>query len=593
MKTLLKAVGVIAASGLLLAGCKKKDEGAQNTGANTGSGSQQQAQTGSGSGQTAANTETPKANIEGCNSNFEKMPEADYTLTEKCSPYTLSKELSVDGWDLTIEPGVEIRFAQDGRLTAAWNKDSRITAKGTAEKPIKFVSGGRKEPGAWEGISLYQHAKGSTFENVIIEHAGRSDHAALEVNAADVHVKNVKVVAAAKLAYEESNNAKLAEFDGNDFSGSGAKDIVASFKLENLGAIGANNKWPEKTVIDVSQSDVDHDIRIPNPGIPYRALKDVNADAEPGKTATITIEPGVVFRMGQDTKWGFGWNNHGGLKALGTAEKPIVFTSDSESPEPGAWHGLSFYNKAKVVQLDYVKIEFGGEKDDGAINYGDTQPSLGKLTHVTIVKSPGPAITTSQDHANFDAFSDNTFQDTGSPTLRFNTVTASKLGGNNTFPADGVIELKGDVHRDVTLTAQSAPYQVLEKIDVEGDSDVKPATVEIQPGATFKFGPEGAMAFGWSNPGVLKAVGAPDKQITFTAATDGWKGLEFNNKGKLQIENAVFEKTAEDSPAIVVGQQATGGTIKAAKFNDVKVPVRDCSQKKLTAEGVKPSKEGC
>jgi hypothetical protein len=49
------------------------------------------------------------------------------------------------------------------------------------------------------------------------------------------------------------------------------------------------------------------------------------------------------------------------LRALGTAEKPIRFTSASDTPAPGDWMGLWFGNVPGATnRLDHVVIEYAG-----------------------------------------------------------------------------------------------------------------------------------------------------------------------------------------------------------------------------------------
>lgn len=85
---------------------------------------------------------------------------------------------------------------------------------------------------------------------------------------------------------------------------------------------------------------------------------------------TLTLRPGVVFRfprVGGQTgaRVTFGTNGAapnnlvGILNAVGTAAKPIVFTSGEANPAPGDWVGL-WLNTANGSRLDYVEINYAG-----------------------------------------------------------------------------------------------------------------------------------------------------------------------------------------------------------------------------------------
>ena len=85
---------------------------------------------------------------------------------------------------------------------------------------------------------------------------------------------------------------------------------------------------------------------------------------------TLTLHPGVVFRFprvgGQPVaRMTFGTNGSapnnliGVLNAVGTAAKPIVFTSGEATPAPGDWVGI-WLNTAIGSRLDNVEINYAG-----------------------------------------------------------------------------------------------------------------------------------------------------------------------------------------------------------------------------------------
>ncbi|MDH5695860.1 MAG: right-handed parallel beta-helix repeat-containing protein [Dehalococcoidia bacterium] len=85
---------------------------------------------------------------------------------------------------------------------------------------------------------------------------------------------------------------------------------------------------------------------------------------------TLTIEPGTVikFRHSRDYKnLGRGTLvvNGGTLKAIGTPEEPIWFTSDAEEPINGDWEGIAIENskgeniiKYSIVECSFIGIRF-------------------------------------------------------------------------------------------------------------------------------------------------------------------------------------------------------------------------------------------
>jgi len=78
---------------------------------------------------------------------------------------------------------------------------------------------------------------------------------------------------------------------------------------------------------------------------------------------TLTIEPGTIvkfkhYRGYKDLNKKPGLNVRGTLKAVGTPEKQIWFTSDANEPVNSDWWGIFLFN-TKTSVFDYVIVEFG------------------------------------------------------------------------------------------------------------------------------------------------------------------------------------------------------------------------------------------
>ena len=77
---------------------------------------------------------------------------------------------------------------------------------------------------------------------------------------------------------------------------------------------------------------------------PYCISSDLNIEAN------ITIEAGVILKFADDVTLTV--TNTGSLIAIGNSEKPILFTSSNENPEPGNWKGLRFTVTATGATFD-------------------------------------------------------------------------------------------------------------------------------------------------------------------------------------------------------------------------------------------------
>ena len=120
-------------------------------------------------------------------------------------------------------------------------------------------------------------------------------------------------------------------------------------------------------------------------GVPYRmggngSLAELRIGAV-GSVPTLTIEPGVTIRMDSGTgttgRVYVGVSNQtGALVAVGTADKPIRFTTSLPTPVAGSWIGVDFTNPVSSTnRLEHVIIEYAGSPG-GASGYGCPPQSL-------------------------------------------------------------------------------------------------------------------------------------------------------------------------------------------------------------------------
>jgi hypothetical protein len=537
-----------------------------------------------------------RPNPSGCNSDLSQLIQADYALTRKCSPYTASRGLQVDGYTLTIEPGVEVRFGEGASLEVGYQKAGRLLARGSPDAPVRFVSAGRKEPGFWKSVALYDHSAGSVLDNVLIEHAGTGDKAALTVFGDDIRLTRLKVVAAkgASIEQRDFDKARITELAGSDFTEAGPAEAPLSLNVNSLGALAGDNRFAPGSVIKVSGR-VERDLKVPNLGVPYRVDQDLDIEGLEGVPASLTLDPGTVFQMGEGTAINCGYSQNAALRAVGTAEQPIIFTRYGDTTKGSSWKGLQFFSRCRPPVLEHVKLAHGSRT--GALLQHTDSKGLGTLRHCTLAHSAGSGLKVSGTKERFEAFDDNTFEDLGPVAVSMPVEYAHLLGGHNVFPAGSVIELEGDVRRDTSLAALLVPYEVRGGVNVAAIDDAKPATLTLLPGVTLKFATDLRLNVAYSRPGALVAVGTEAAPIVLTAAIESWRGLMLYEKAHADLQHVVIEKVSGDYP----GAEARGaqGTMKNVTFRKMKVGLRRCGDK-LTATGLvsdnvlaAESKDGC
>jgi hypothetical protein len=539
------------------------------------------------------NTAEPaKKNPEGCNSDFAQDLAADATLTEKCSPYTLKREIAFDGYNVTIEPGVELRFGDRSALSVGYTARSKLIAKGTAEKPIRFTALDHKEPGSWNGLTIYGNAEGTTLENVVIEYAGAADGNAMAVKAAGVTLKNVKITGAKGAGIQVTSEQPVAELSGLDLSALPA-DHVLSLPWTSAKAVAANNKFPANAVVDLEPAQVEADLTVPNPGVPYRTHGETDVHGKDGKTAVLTIEAGVTMQMSEDAQLDFGYEGDraAGLKAIGTQDKPIRFVRFGDDQKSTPWNFIAFFEGSRGPELEWVTFENGGRADDGTLRF-DNPRALGKISHCTFTGSHGMALFVKSAREGFTAFDENTFKDNAQAAIAIPSELAGGLGAKNTFGSGAYVEVKGDVHKDTTWAALGAPYRVIGDVTAEGGEAGKTATLKIAPGAKLVMGEGSGLFTGYSNPGHL-LVGGAEQPISIVALQGKWKGVQAYEKGELKLENATIEGV-DDEQAAVRLDKGSEGAVKNVTFK-TKLGLRNCSEKAQSSgnKGAKDSKDGC
>jgi len=116
----------------------------------------------------------------------------------------------------------------------------------------------------------------------------------------------------------------------------------------------------------------------------------------------LTIEPGVVVKFAASDPYKRILINQGYLEAIGTPDKPIIFTSyqddaaggdtngdgTASSPQPGDWWYLTFQGNNSLTHLSNVIIRYGGYTYHNVV---DVYQSQAEITN-TIITDNGAAI---------------------------------------------------------------------------------------------------------------------------------------------------------------------------------------------------------
>jgi parallel beta-helix repeat protein len=239
------------------------------------------------------------------------------------------------------------------------------------------------------------------------------------------------------------------------------------------------------------------------------------------KGAILTIEPGalVTFAAGTGLYIGYGSGSSGAvLLAMGTADKPITFTSAAVTKSPGDWDFIGFYGGASSTSsMQYCIVEYGGGY---AQQYGEIYISTTAVSidNSTIRYSSTIGIGLDRD-GWFESFTGNTLSDHVSYPINIFGNHVHTIGAGNTITADKGIFVGGDDidQESVTWLQQTVAYVVGGNLYV---GSVTGATLNLMPGVELQMGGGTGILVGYGSNkfGTLVAEGTESDPIIFTSA---------------------------------------------------------------------------
>jgi len=330
-------------------------------------------------------------------------------------------------------------------------------------------------------------------------------------------------------------------------------------------------------------------------GSPYVVTGEIEVyGSSSSNCATLTIEPGVEVRFRSAGALAIGKYDNinywaGALVAHGTAESPIIFTSDSTTPAPGDWGGLLFSNQDNATTiLEHCIIEYGGGNytlsSYSNVKVDRCSPTLVNCTirnaYQAGLKFDGgtPEIRecTIADNGSYGVFgsygssaliescdilrngldgiywdiyshpilSNNNISDNANFAISVdrNVIIESIAGNSGSGNNNGdALEIRGGnlYNSQLWKNRVGLPYVVTGEIEVYGSSSSNCATLTIEPGVEVRFRSAGALIIGHNDninywAGALIAQGTTDSPIIFTSdsatpSPGDWNGLVFNN----------------------------------------------------------------
>ncbi|MBI4820574.1 MAG: hypothetical protein HY791_30195 [Deltaproteobacteria bacterium] len=456
----------------------------------------------------------------------------DTILTKVCSPYAIEQSISVsEGATLTIEPGVELRFASGHWLEVGANSDGKLIAVGTPADPIIFTSAtpATAAKGAWYGLYLKSHtAPGTTITNAKVRFAGQEG---LGIKGCVTVTDAVDgAVTIASTSFENCEQAGLFVEGGHiNLLGLRFASSDAGLRLHanNVVSVVEGYQYEGVTKNILEGGDITESGVWVAQAIPY------HVDGSLGVTedADLTLGSGLELRFdsGHWLEVGSG-GAPGGLQTQGGA--PVILQGTSpDTAQPGGWYGIFFRDSTKAgSRLDNVTIRHAGQEGlgvEGCVTVDSPATLSISISNSRFEKCLQSGVSATRTNAfRFETMEGNTFVDSDAGMW----LNAGTVDGVMTQTYEGTPHniIRGDdVERDATWSAQSVPYRVDDSISVRG---VNSPELTILPGLTFRFQSGNWFEIGSGEPGLVSAVGTAAAPIVFESASSagtpgGWYGF--------------------------------------------------------------------
>lgn len=296
------------------------------------------------------------------------------TWLAKDNPHLIKESVTIAGESgasvpvVTIEAGVVVEFAPDTSLivgTAGTGKGG-LVVNGTEDKPVRMVANKTGAlPGHYAGIQITHGASRSELAYLEMENCGGDPdsgfaNACISMRGEKAHkVDHVRIVSSASHGVALEAGAKFTEDSTTLVVEQTASDALLLTNPADVPTIPPGSSFGKPIRIRV-ENDVTKTVSWATYGVPYIIEGDlvVSDSSRP----ILTLAPGTTLRFTAGSMLRIGAGTGGDLKANGTAEAKITFTSSATPQLPGQWAGIEFAFEASAnSSLSHAVVEYGGE----------------------------------------------------------------------------------------------------------------------------------------------------------------------------------------------------------------------------------------
>lgn len=473
--------------------------------------------------------------------------------------YTFDGTIRVRNAKLTFEAGSIVKFTEGSSLEFAYsdNEYATIEVLGTAELPVVFTSANNSpSSGDWAGLHFYKGATDCTINFAIIEYAGSNDtYGSIYIKETAISFTNSIIREAANVGIRMKSEGAFSAFDKNFFSNIDSYPI--SVYINNVHTITGDNSYETATGIWI-ENDEDFTMQgeyfWTDQGVPFYQEGTIRFGTA-GVGSIIHIAPGTEILFMEDARWdvAYGADQYATIIAEGTIEEPILFSSASNSPSPGDWKCLAFYEGANNCSFKFTSFEFGGSDDFlGMIMIDESHVAF---TNCEFYYSHTIAIKLFQN-AYFSDFGGNTFLGNLLYPISIYPNFVHTIIGENTITTDLGILISNDddvnIAGDYIWTKQSAPYIVEGTIRIGAPGNGVKLTIEPGIRMQFMVNAQLQVAYSADHTASLMANGTSENPIIFTSNSPApskgdWDGFNYYEGAyNCSISNSVISYAGGD-----------------------------------------------
>lgn len=455
----------------------------------------------------------------------------------------IEEDLYIDSVYFIINPGVNVKIKSGVNIYLGDKYPIELTVKGAENNPINFITynpDGDPNTSFWGSIIIrrvFDSLVSPTFEYCnFIKGGGEGSDAVIVNKSSKLSFKNCLIDYSMNHGILNDHYGGFNHFTGNTIKHTLNHPISISFNY--LRTIGKNN--------NIIADSLNHGIYLTGESmgggssdtvswyaqtVPFIVPAGFSANTSSDNKLILKLEKGSILSMGKNASFVMSENTQ--LLAIGSAEEPIIFTSNNLDPNPGDWKRISFSYGSSAVLKNCI-FEYGGLYEESMVDNGmfrlysaidiSVEECIFRHSESTAIKLYKSA--SNRPYPIFTKFAHNQFTDLSSYAITTYAQAIPTMDKSNIFNGYEINLLGSTISEEYFLWKNlGADYSSSDLINIGGEPA---ATVEMEPGVKIKWFTSGLSV----GTGKLIANGTEENPIIFTSAYENpswgdWAGIVF------------------------------------------------------------------